>query len=326
LLLDYDAGFRAKCIDEFMSYVKTNVKNIDSYFVDNDANKSFLEGLEYISLKNQKECINFIQNLLSLVKPQSINSIKPMYNKILSKKIFKEKSFSDDISLKDKAISSIKNLGYEKNKKNAFADEFIEFSKPNPHLSALEEISYRMDDLEDFVFEESNLSNKDLRKIKKTVNDLKQKVIKLEEESKSKKQFSISKEIESAMYRCSANNLANLAQKIFVESLSSKKISSDKLNMMVSIIDTEFGKAFISGLIGLAISNSSNDKVQRLAEEFRIGSLNMLTNEFISIIKDSFIKVISNVSKEETQVKELPEHQQKIDSSYSEETATIINK
>jgi len=97
----------------------------------------------------------------------------------------------------------------------------------------------------------------------------------------------ISQDFSSASYRVAANQFSKIVKKTIVSLLEKEGLENTKINNIKNVLDSEIGTVLVGMSIGYLLSIDkfkSNDKLTKLAKEFRIESTAAIGNAFIDNI------------------------------------------
>lgn len=101
----------------------------------------------------------------------------------------------------------------------------------------------------------------------------------------------------NAAYRVGAKQINNGVRNAIVEVMRKKGSSNDQIAGVAAFLETEWGSAIISMLSGVGLTYmpmlKDNPKAQRLAKEFRVGSMTTAGNEIFSAMIEQFLPVIT---------------------------------
>lgn len=102
-----------------------------------------------------------------------------------------------------------------------------------------------------------------------------------------------------AAYRVAANQMTTGVKKAILTIMEKKGQSSERIQALGEMLDTQAGQAFISTLIGMALTYApviSNDpRAAQLADEFRINGIATAGNAMMDVAVEHFFPVIASV-------------------------------
>jgi len=108
----------------------------------------------------------------------------------------------------------------------------------------------------------------------------------------------ISQDFNSASYRVAANQFSKIVKRSIVSLLEKEGLENTKINNIKNVLDSEIGTVLVGMSIGYLLSIDkfkSNDKLTKLAREFRVESTALIGNTFV----DNIVKyIIPNITKE----------------------------
>lgn len=104
-------------------------------------------------------------------------------------------------------------------------------------------------------------------------------------------------DLRDAGYRVASTQLTKAAKAALLACFKTDGVTNSKLEVIKELLETEFGSAFISAIIGYAITYSPNKfskdpRVAKLAEEFRINSMTIAGNEIVSSVIKNVIPAL----------------------------------
>lgn len=113
-------------------------------------------------------------------------------------------------------------------------------------------------------------------------------------------------EATAAGYRIAAHQSVSLTKTAIVNLLRAQGHSSDKIQSLASMLDTEFGRSIISMTIGYGMT-AATDKYPKLGEfakQCRIAGLTTMGNEIFDTVKEAVIDALQREPEEEAKIVE----------------------
>jgi len=116
-----------------------------------------------------------------------------------------------------------------------------------------------------------------------------------------KRQFTlretIKEDIADAGYRVAANQLTKGAHAAISKLLESRGYSSEKIKIFIELLDTDFGKSLVGMILGMSLTYTpqlkTNTHAQKLAREFRVGSMSTMGNAMANYILPAIMDSLS---------------------------------
>lgn len=114
----------------------------------------------------------------------------------------------------------------------------------------------------------------------------------------------------SASYRVAAYQLTKGTKKAILSLMEKQGHGADRISALTSLLDTEVGSSLVGMLLGMGLTYmpplTTNGRAQRLATEFRVGSMVIAGNAAADIVMEHFIPTIlgalSSLPKENVRV------------------------
>ena len=101
-----------------------------------------------------------------------------------------------------------------------------------------------------------------------------------------------------AAYRVASKQLSVATKAAILKVMENKGQSSDRIAALKEMLDTAYGEALVSFLIGIGLTYlpmvSNDPRAAKLAEEFRVGSMTTVGNEVIGVAVEHFLPVIQS--------------------------------
>ena len=97
---------------------------------------------------------------------------------------------------------------------------------------------------------------------------------------------------EEALYRVTANQLTQAVNAALIDILKEKGANKRDITKFKAFLESKYGLALVGILLGYIIENvplpmfQENDKIKKLAEEFRINGMAVIGNELIGTLMD----------------------------------------
>ncbi len=106
-------------------------------------------------------------------------------------------------------------------------------------------------------------------------------------------------DLENGAYRAGARKVSELATQGFVLLLKKQKFTKPQIRMMVQLLDTTNGQAFVSFLLGMALPQmpgiGKDPRVERLCKEFRIEGMAIAGENLLDAGINTFAPKIKNI-------------------------------
>lgn len=104
-------------------------------------------------------------------------------------------------------------------------------------------------------------------------------------------------DVANASYRVAAYQLTKGTKKAILSLMEKQGHGADRISAIASVLDTEFGSSLVGMLLGMGLTYmpplTTNGRAQRLATEFRVGSMAMAGNAAADIVMEHFVPVIT---------------------------------
>lgn len=124
-------------------------------------------------------------------------------------------------------------------------------------------------------------------------------------------------DLKQAGYRIAANQISKGVKTAIVAIMQKGGSSSTRLNTISEMLNTQYGAGLISFLLGMGLQQTSlvqDERVEKIAEEFRIEGMSGVGNQIFSTLMDALVPVVSNtlktLPKEEARISISPTHTQ----------------
>lgn len=135
-----------------------------------------------------------------------------------------------------------------------------------------------------------------------------------EEETSFKQTFK--DDLKQAGYRIAANQISKGVKTAIVTMMQKSGSSSTRLHTISDMLNTQYGVGLISFLLGMGLQQTDlvqDERVEKIAEEFRIEGMSGVGNQVFSALMDALVPVISKtlttLPKEEVRIS-MPAHTQ----------------
>lgn len=103
----------------------------------------------------------------------------------------------------------------------------------------------------------------------------------------------IKEEVKEGAYRTAARQMILGIKRACVSALKDKGVEGSKIEAFSTFLDTEFGEAFISVILGYTLPHipaiGNDARAIKLAEEFRIGGLSTAGNKAMNVGIEYFL-------------------------------------
>ncbi len=97
---------------------------------------------------------------------------------------------------------------------------------------------------------------------------------------------SVKKDSKAAGYRVASTQISKMARAGLSKVLKSQGFKTKQVNQIMGLLETEIGRAVVSGLLGVIFPNipslGKDPRVQKLASELRIDGMTTIGNELIN--------------------------------------------
>ena len=227
--------------------------------------------------------------------------------KKLSKKAFDHKSVKNKIK-----VWSDKEFDNEPNKNGffVFEDDSKRYYK-NGELHHLDGPAYTKDNESQYWIDGIHLTKEQFFNLKNshnpthntvTNNDSKKEVKMTENNFLSM----IKSDGENALYRVAATQMNKAVKNGIIKLMQSKGADNERIKNISEILDTEIGSALVAAILGTALTYapkiSEDPRAKKLAEEFRIKSMETIGNEVVGAAIEHLLPEVMSI------LSTLPEH------------------
>lgn len=169
------------------------------------------------------------------------------------------------------------------------------------------------------LINKSNKTTSITEEKKESSSALEEDFVKKGEISNSKPSFSqsLKSDATNAGYRIASNQATSLIKNTLIALAKSKGQDANSITILSAFLDSEYGKAMISLIVGYGLlhapSIKDDSRIQKLSEEFRVEGMATIGNEVISNIFELIAPVVANT------VSNIPEEKIRVQSSEEEE-------